>query len=115
MEYTLIGGPLFGEGGQYYAEMTIKKLLRDQRNSWSLEIPGYAEEHLCVPFYDDGDCLSFDELASMPEPEIQVGLFDEHYPKWGTVLVAYEYEGEDNILRWHRWIKNTRRATIIID
>ncbi|MCK9458257.1 MAG: hypothetical protein M0R80_01225 [Proteobacteria bacterium] len=114
MEYTLIGGPLFSDGA-YYASMTIKKLLRDQRNCWSLEIPGYAEEHLCVPFYgdDDGDCIGFDELASIPELEIQQGLFDECYSKHGTLVIGYEYEEESNLLRWHQWIKYTRSVTFV--
>jgi hypothetical protein len=90
--------------------MTIKKLLKDPKNCWSLEIYGYAEEHACLPYYDDGDFNSFDELPTLPMPQ---GFFDESYSKWGSLVVIYEGEDEENIEKWYRWLRFVRSVNFI--
>lgn len=104
----MIADPLLADGS-YYAEMTIKKLLKDQKNYWSLEIPGYAEEHLCNPYYNDSNCnfSHFDELQGKPV---------EHM---GTCVLIYgdddddDDDVKDDVLRWYEWIKNVPSVNFV--
>jgi hypothetical protein len=110
MEYTLIGSPLFGDHGQYFAEMTIKKLLQDHRNGWTLEVVGHTEEHFCVPYYDgDGSLVCFDELPFI-YPYPQLGLFEEATLQWGVVGIAYE--DERYAFNQHKWTQSIPRKNV---